>query len=401
MAIRQNHCCCERNVERGFSLIEMMVVVLIGIILSIGLVQVMIAGKTASQATQGANFMQENARFATSQLDYSLQMADHWGATNPDKGKATAAAKTAFDNMLTAAGCSGLSTATYVTGQNWWTLGVYGIDNSSTPDSVLGTDCIPQYVIGTDVVVLRYADGGFIQCVDNSCATTSPAGAVSANGLYVRASLGKGMVLAKGSEITALAAGTLNAPLDANYFESPDNANQDGLYTFPYRLEIYYIRKCSTPTTAGVCNTASDNGSPIPTMWRRRVDNSGSLVLEPVVEGIEQFRLEYGLASDNVTSGAIPARFADIQTYKSASDVGTGTGATDWLKVVSVRVGIMAQGDSFNSSGTRGNVGERSLQGARNLGSDPGPGAAYTPADTLIQHSVYTTLGQVRNRDRG
>ena len=48
-----------RHFGRGFSLIEMMIAILIGIILSIGLVQVMVAGKTAAQATQGANFMQE------------------------------------------------------------------------------------------------------------------------------------------------------------------------------------------------------------------------------------------------------------------------------------------------------------------------------------------------------
>jgi hypothetical protein len=132
------------------------------------------------------------------------------------------------------------------------------------------------------------------------------------------------------------------------------------------------------------------------------LDDNGVLTLEPVVEGIDHMQLEYGLASDDVSSGAIPVRFSDIQTYEPAITVGVGSTAFNWLKVVSVRVGLLAQGDSFNSSGTRGNTGERALQGPRYLGSDNSSvGARYTPADKLLQYAVFTTSGQVRNRDRG
>jgi hypothetical protein len=206
------------------------------------------------------------------------------------------------------------------------------------------------------------------------------------------------MVLAKGSEITDLAGGTYDPPLDAGYFESPDHSNQDGLYTYPYRVEIYYLRNCSTPVAAA-CTNASDNGSPIPTLWRRRLDNAGTLVLEPVVEGIQDMQFQYGLASDNVSGGTIPVRFSDVQTYKSASEVGASS--PDWLKVVSVRVALLTQSDSFNSSGTRNNVGEVSLQGANALGWDPTARYSGTSADKYIRHAVFTTLGQVRNRDRG
>ena len=400
------------NVERGFSLIEMMIAIAIGIILSIGLIQVMVAGKTAAQATQGANFMQENARFATSQLTYSLQMADHWGPANPDKGQPTTAAQTAFNAMV--AKCPGLvstSGTTYVTGQNWWTLGTFGI--SGDPSGILGADCLPEWDpnSASDTIVVRYADSNFVQCADDPCLAATPA--INSQALYVRTSVGKDMVLATGSDITQLANQNYAsiAPLDAGYFESPDHSNQDGLYTFPYRIEIYYIRTCSTPV-AGACTAASDNGNPIKTLWRRRLVTDGTcdgtsncLTLEPVVEGIEHMTLEYGVASDDVSSGAIPVRFSDIQTYEPASTVGTIASGTpyNWLKVVSVRVGLLAQGDSFNSSGTRGNIGEKNLQGPRNLGSDNSLPAAYTPAplDNVLQFSVFSTSGQVRNRDRG
>jgi type IV pilus assembly protein PilW len=403
MMMHSNTQCCRKN-ARGFSLIEMMIAIVIGIILSIGLIQVMIAGKTAAQTTQGANFMQENARFATSQLSYSLQMADHWGPANPDKSAATAAAQTAFNAITTI--CPGLnaaSTTTYVTGQNWWTLGIWGIDGSADPALALGsTNCLPERVSGSDVVVLRYADSNFIQCTDVACTATTPA--INAQALYVRTAVGKNMVLATGAEITALSTQTYATPLDAGYYESPDRSNQDGLYTFPYRIEIYYVRTCSTPI-GGACTTASDNGSPIHTLWRRRLvtDNncdgtSNCLTLEPVVEGIDRVQFEYALASTDVSSGVIPTRFTDVQTYESANGVGTGAGAFNWLKVVNVRVGLLAQGDSFNSSGTRGNISQESLQGSRLLGSGA---TTYTPSDPLLQYAVFTTSGQLRNRDKG
>lgn len=383
---------------RGFSLIEMMVAIVIGIILSIGLIQVMIAGKTAAQATQGANFMQENARFAMSQLSYSLQMADHWGPSNPDKADTTAGAQGAFATIV--AVCPGLlstSSTTYVTGQNWWTLGTFGI--SGDPKSVLGDNCLPEWddVSASDTVVLRYADSNFIKCADDPC--TAPTPALVPAGLYVRTAVGKDMVLATGADIAALALQSYStiAPMDTGYFESPDHANQDGLYTFPYRIEIYYVRKCSTPI-GGACTAASDNGSPIRTLWRRRLDDSGNFSLEPVVEGIDRLQFEYGLASDDVSSGAIPVRFSDVQTYAPASTV-TSTGLYNWLKVTSVRVGLLAQGDSFNSSGTRGNVDQKALQGQRVIGSNTS--TKYTPVDPLLQYAVFTTSGQLRNRDRG
>jgi type IV pilus assembly protein PilW len=410
MTTRSNFITLHRNFMRGFSLIEMMIAIVIGIILSIGLIQVMVAGKTAAQATQGANFMQENARFAMSELSYSLQMADHWGPSNPDKGQTTAAAPGAFNTIV--ASCPGLlstSGTTYVTGQNWWTLGTFGISGTAgDPKLVLGADCLPEWddKSKSDTIVLRYADSNFIRCTDVACATPDAATPVTPGALYVRTAVSKDMILATGDDITKLAAQNYGsiAPLDAGYYESPDHANQDGLYTFPYRIEIYYVRKCSTPI-GGACTAASDNGNPIRTLWRRRIDDSGNFVLEPVVEGIDHLQFEYGLASDNVSSGAIHVRFSDVQTYAPASTVGTGVTSFNWLKVTSVRVGLLAQSDSFNSSGTRTDVGQNALQGKRYLGSDTSPTGAYTPTGAsdkaTLQYAVFTTSGQLRNRDRG
>ena len=123
---------------KGFSLIELMVAIVIGIVLLLGLGQIFVAGKTAYQSEQGSSFMQENARFAMAQIDYSAQMADHWGANNPNAAKITTGAKTALAALYTTC------VANYITDETnpfWWTLGIDGIDHTQNPAGVLG--CLP------------------------------------------------------------------------------------------------------------------------------------------------------------------------------------------------------------------------------------------------------------------
>ena len=111
--------------------------------------------------------------------------------------------------------------------------------------------------------------------------------------------------------------------------------------------------------------------------------------------------LEYGMAATYTSGSGIPAIFAGVQTYESAAQVTAGS-PDDWVGIVGVRVGIMAQGDSFNSSGTRGNVAQQSLQGTWTLGSNPttkyAPQYPSAAAAALLQHTVYTTLGNLRNQ---
>ncbi len=402
-----------RHFGRGFSLIEMMIAILIGIILSIGLVQVMVAGKTAAQATQGANFMQENARYAMVQLNRSIQMAGHLGSSKPTAAAHSVAAGgvigTPGGQLLTDLGaCAGLLTNTYNGTDNkdpeaFWTLGVVGIDNSVPPTTTLSNACIPDYVANTDVIVLRYADSDFLPCTGACTAAPVPPATdigTTYQGLFVRVAVGGNAILMTATEVGTPGSNPLYT---AQYSQSP-TGNQDGLYTYPYRLEIYYVRSCSNPNTAATCGATADNGNPIPSLWRRRLSNDGTLVLEPVVEGIEMLHLEYGMAANYASGSGIPAIFAGVQTYESAAQVTAGS-PDDWVGIVGVRVGIMAQGDSFNSSGTRGNVAQQSLQGTWTLGSNPttkyAPQYPSAAAAALLQHTVYTTLGNLRNQNRG
>ena len=71
---------------RGFSLIELMVAMVIGIVLIAGAAQVYVDSHVAYQANETTARLQENARYAMSVLEPDIRMAGYWGLTNVADG---------------------------------------------------------------------------------------------------------------------------------------------------------------------------------------------------------------------------------------------------------------------------------------------------------------------------
>jgi len=67
------------NKLKGFSLVELMVAMVIGLILMAGILQIFISNKRGLEITQDVGVLQENGRISTSLIAEALRMADHWG----------------------------------------------------------------------------------------------------------------------------------------------------------------------------------------------------------------------------------------------------------------------------------------------------------------------------------
>jgi type IV pilus assembly protein PilW len=65
--------------QAGFSLVELMVAILIGLIILAGVIQVVFTSKTTFLGQEGMSFIQENARYATYVIGKDIQGAGHWG----------------------------------------------------------------------------------------------------------------------------------------------------------------------------------------------------------------------------------------------------------------------------------------------------------------------------------
>ena len=74
-----------RHAQRGVTLIEVMVSITVGLVLLSGVISIFISNKAGYRLQESSNVLDENARFALTQLQYDLRMADHWGGIERDQ----------------------------------------------------------------------------------------------------------------------------------------------------------------------------------------------------------------------------------------------------------------------------------------------------------------------------
>lgn len=338
----------------GFSLVEVLIGMAVSLFLLSVLITVFISNKQSFRMQEGANFMQENGRFAMAFVGHSLRMADHWGGVEvSDMEKKTVS-------------ITGLGSCN----QSWITdleVALQGYEGAAAVGSVsqLPGSCIAasDYEPNTDMVVVRRAD----------------LGTVLNNEVFVRTAVGLVGVLGQ-------------APASGD----PPNlglGDEDGTANYPYRAELWFIRPCSVHTggsSATACDAGDDDGTPIPTLSRLYLDGN-TLVLQPLVEGIENMQLEYGRDTDE--DGNVD-RFDTASTLNDLSSAAQREAA--WAEVVSVRVALVSrtpQADVALEEHTEDNL---------ILVGDQGPGTGYDVADDDRKYlrRQYTQTFQIRNRTR-
>ncbi|MDR6936463.1 PilW family protein [Luteibacter sp. 3190] len=299
-----------RRGANGFSLIELMVSLVVGLVVLAGLVSVLMGSRQAYSLQQGNNFNQENVRFAATRLAWSLRMADFWGGVKPGDIKPTTNVAGIGNTGCTAAWVLDVGDATH---QN----GIHGYDGGA---SFPIADCVPDsnYVKGSDVVVVRYADthgydpdkGATTPRFDSTDLNVVP----NQTSIFLVAGVGQQASFLRRDD--AVPASTVTTPT--------------GRYVYPFQLEMYYLRPCADPGADALCGTSDDGDADArtPSLVRMRLDPSGGLVSEVVVDGIEQLNFEY--ATPVGSAGAKPGQFV------RASDA-------NWEAVTQVRASFVAR----------------------------------------------------------
>ncbi|MGC1551063.1 MAG: PilW family protein [Rhodanobacter sp.] len=289
----------------GFSLIEMMIAMVIGALVVAGLINLFIANRKAYQIQSGNNFLQENLRIASDRIGWSLRMADFWGGNNAADVQAGSAG-TAISGKGT---CNG-SWATAINPALTDGGGVFGyVGSDSFP---LGAACVggnANYVKGSDALVLRYAEPTVL--------APGPTPAVSST------------IAKNAKEIFLLSTPGTSAQLFSGSTVPTNDTDTVRSYAYPYQVDMYYLRPCSVIGSGSTCSAKDDGGMPLPTLIRMHLQSDGSFVSEAVVDGIEQLKFEYGVASD--MTNVVP-------TYMRADAMSS----SQWANVVSVRVSLVA-----------------------------------------------------------
>jgi type IV pilus assembly protein PilW len=279
--------------ESGFTLIEMMIAITIGLGILAGLVGVLAANSNNARTNDRTSELMSNGRYALNSMKQELRQAGFRAYTWAEP-TAPGALGTLTNECLAA----GETAGTFVSNIR---QGVWGANNSNP----FSASCIPStsYATGNDVLVVRRVASPPTGCPDGSsppCADT----------LYFQSSYSTGQVF-RGA----------TAPVFA-----------DGLTpvaSFPVQIYVYYISPF----------TVSERETPlVPALYRMALQSGGSMSRELVASGIEHFQVQYGRLTV-----AVPAttQFSDTLTGSSVNTV-----ASDWDNVESVRIWLLARNET-------------------------------------------------------
>lgn len=232
--------------QRGLSLIEMMIVMLLSALMLLMIVQMFTATRRSSAFDVQLLVMQENGRFAMKQLVHSLEMSGFFGSL--------------LDTSLIDTDSATLNEDCGAAGEDWGldlTLDEIEFVNDATSAASSDYTCLDgdTLVEGSDLIAVRYV-------------SDMPIAAQVAGGTYLRGDRETG-TLYQGTTPPAL----------------PTGITQD----WRYRVKLFHVRDYSETTSDG-----------IPTLCVNQLSSSTTTFeTDCLADGIELVHFEFGVDSDD------------------------------------------------------------------------------------------------------
>jgi len=303
---------------RGFSLVEFMIAMTIGLFLIAGLVYLIAETSRSRAEIERSSRQIENGRYALDRIAEDLRHAGFYSEyfSVPGPGEA------GFPATLTAADPCATAIAALPAGMP---LAIQAYDGGATvPGDLAGCLLAADYQPNTDILVVRRA-GTSAKAVAALAAPDDNQPFIQTTPLEYKLNLGSaGAAFFDRTLPSANTTATVPAPLRR------------------YMVRIYFVAKCNVPSSgvaSDPCDAAADGGSPIPTLKMLELGVHPTTLAGPqfnklaVAEGIEHLQFEFGI--DTTGDGV-------------ADTVSTCGGATpctalDFSNVVTVQVYIVAR----------------------------------------------------------
>ncbi len=283
--------------QAGFSLAELMISVTIGLLILTGMVTLFVNNNKAQGEIEKSNRQIENGRFGIQVLTGDLRNAGYFAEFDPTQLPVPVAlvdpCSTVLDTVKTS-----------------MTLPVQGYDNGTNKPS-----CLTDVKTGTDIVVIRHTS----TCI----AGVGICPAVGVSGPFFQASTCSNQYELGSADINNWYAMDLDGSTLTNLHDRTCDATANSGTVAPIRRfisNIYFVANNDNP------------GDGIPTLKRAELgvtDGQLTITVVPLVEGIENLQLEYGIDSNNNGSPA---------SYSAAP-----VGVAQWQQVVSVKLNILAR----------------------------------------------------------
>ena len=285
--------------QAGFTLIEMMIAITIGLGILAGLVGVLSANSNNARSNDRTSELMSNGRYALNSMKSELRQAGFRGYTWGEPTVITPSTLGALSNECLE---SGASAGAFISNIR---QGIWGANNSNP----FSGSCIPSasFAPGNDVLVVRRV-------------AATPPTSLSANTVYFQSSYAVGQIFR----------GTTAPVFDAS---------QVPVTSFAVQIYVYYISPF----------TVSSTESPlVPALYRVSLQSDGSMSRELVASGIEHMHVQYG----KLIPGLVPT----TQFFNTLSGSSTTTASTDWDYVNLVRIWLLARNETAEPGYVNSNV---------------------------------------------
>lgn len=330
--------------QAGFSLVELMVALVLGLILTSGVISVYITSKNTYNVNNALGAVQQHGRFSFSFMDPKIRMAGYTGCTYVKGGNFNLNAAYNTDPVYT------FNSPVY--GYEANNTGINGsftvtttINTTPPVDATLWTPNLDKYkstlydtikstaLEGSDVFMVHemqgnppaltgiYDDGTklYVSTADHGVNDTSyfAVGTVAVVNNCTGTNMNIFQVTALSSGSGTLTHGTggslgnASTSLTGTYSTSGGNVGTAQTYAFYIGLGV-------------------DGG---PSLYQASLKSDGTLQTQELVSGIENMQVLYGVDTDG---DKIPNNFQTADTVESGSN---------WGNVVSVRVALLARSD--------------------------------------------------------
>ncbi len=367
----------------GLSIVELLVAMVLGLGLSVGVLEIYTGNDAAERSSEANARIQENGRFAFNYLSQELHTAGYLGCQSiQDDSNVNNILDAPPANFQPETGLQGWeangtdpgsvfnsldSIATVSSNNGWW--GTTGGNILPVLQVVPGSDIVCAWNTSGDVGVVNSVTAGV-----NPVVNISPIDIVAGDVLVLndceQIDIVQACAIANGAGVSLNI--TLSTGCNPGNIANPVVTVRPGAEVMKLEGTILYVGK------------RDDAAANVPSLFRARLGTTAApTVIEELIEGVESLQLLYGINTD-----------ADSQNTADSYVPADQVPATDWGRVVSVRASLLFQSPDDSivpvAQAYRFNGVEYDGEGAN----------GDLPADRRLRR-VFSSTISVRNRALG
>jgi len=337
----------------GYTIIELMVAITISLIVLVALVTLFARNSGERRAIERTNEQTEDGRYALQLMSDDLRNAGYLASFNPG----TFAAPN--PQLAPPAALPNPCATDVPTLNSAMVLPVQGYDNGTNAPA-----CVADLRAGTDILVVRRA---------STCAVgTLGCDAQVGGDPYLQAS-------GCASEFTAVTYYVLDTNVANLNLHTKDCVTPAALYQ--YRTHIYFV--------------ANDDqaGDGIPTLKRAElgfVNGALAFTVVPLVEGVENLQIEYGLDTGVPTTGSPVVYTADPNSYPVGVAPACTTATCYWGNTVEAKINLLTRDPTPTQGYTDTKVYTLGLTAG-------GVANTFGPFNDSYRRHVYYTVARLNN----